>query len=336
MAEVQLTNISKRFDGVNAVDGLNLTIKDGELVVLLGPTGAGKTTTLRLIAGLEKPEEGSIFIDHKEVTDTPPAKRDIAMVFQEYSLYPHFSVYDNMAFPLRSPMRRLSENQIREKVHQVAKLLKIEHKLENKGTKLSGGEMQRVSIGRALVRDPAAFLMDEPLSSLDAKLRDDLRLELKRIQIDLNATFCYVTHDQMEAMTLADRIGVLSEGCLLQMGTPEEIYQEPLNIHVACRLGSPSINLLPPSALGIKSAPEGTYRLGIRPENILIGDTGISTTIKSVEHLGVETVIQLSIEDYEVAALAAPGKSYFKGEQVSISTIPEKVLYFNKAGDRII
>lgn len=336
MAEVQLQNISKSFDSETAVDRLNLTIKDGELVVLLGPTGAGKTTTLRLIAGLEKPEEGSVFIDHKEVTDTPPADRDIAMVFQEYSLYPHFTVYDNMAFPLRSPMRKLSERKIREKVHQVAELLKIESKLANKGTKLSGGEMQRVSIGRALVRDPAAFLMDEPLSSLDAKLRDDLRVELKRIQIDLNATFCYVTHDQVEAMTLADHIGVLAEGRLLQLGTPAEIYQDPLNTYVASRLGSPAINLLPAGALGINSVPEGTYNLGIRPENILIGDTGIPTTIKSVEHLGVDTVMQLSIEEYEVAALAPPGKLFTRGQQVSIATIPEKVLYFDKAGERII
>jgi len=335
MAEVQLENISKRFDGVTAIDGLSLTIKDGELVVLLGPTGAGKTTTLRLIAGLEKPEEGSVFIDHKEVTDTPPADRDIAMVFQEYSLYPHFTVYDNMAFPLRSPKRNLPEKKIREKVHQVAELLKIEDKLENKGTKLSGGEMQRVSIGRALVRDPAAFLMDEPLSSLDAKLRDNLRVELKRIQIDLNATFCYVTHDQVEAMTLADHIGVLSEGCLLQMGTPAEIYQEPLNTYVASRLGSPSINLLPAGALGINFAPEGTYNLGIRPENVIVGDTGISTTIKSVEYLGVDTVMQLSIDEYEVAVLAPPGQSFSRGQQVLISTIPEKVLYFDKSGERI-
>lgn len=335
MAEVQLKNISKSFDGVTAIDGFSLTIKDGELVVLLGPTGAGKTTTLRLIAGLEKPEEGSIFIDHKEVTDTPPADRDIAMVFQEYSLYPHFTVYDNMAFPLRSPMRSLSEKEIREKVHQIAELLKIEDKLANKGTKLSGGEMQRVSIGRALVRDPAAFLMDEPLSSLDAKLRDDLRVELKRIQIDLHATFCYVTHDQVEAMTLADHIGVLSEGCLLQIGTPAEIYQQPLNTYVASRLGSPVINLLPVGALGVSCAPEGTYNLGIRPENVLIGDTGISTTIESVEYLGVDTVMQLSLEDYKVAALAPPGQSFSRGQQVFISTIAEKVLYFDKSGERI-
>lgn len=336
MAEVQLTNVSKQFDNKFAVKGINLTVNDGELVALLGPTGAGKTTTLRLIAGLESPEEGRVIINHEDVTRTPPADRDIAMVFQEYSLYPHFSVYDNLAFPLRAPIRKLPEEQIREKVHHIASLLKIESKLKNKGTKLSGGEMQRVSIGRALVRDPAVFLMDEPLSSLDAKLRDELRVELKRIQIDLNATICYVTHDQVEAMTLADRIGVLSEGQLLQVGTPAEIYQEPLNTYVAHRLGSPSINLLPCGSLGLNSVPEGTCTLGIRPENILIGDSGVATTIKNVERLGVETVVRLTIEGVEIAALAPPGESFSKGQKVFISTIPGKILYFDQAGNRIL
>lgn len=335
MAEVKLSNISKRFNGVAAVDGLSLTIDDGELVVLLGPTGAGKTTTLRLIAGLEKPESGLVSIAHHDVTRTPPADRDIAMVFQEYSLYPHFSVYDNLAFPLRSPLRRLPEEQIREKVHHIAELLKIEHKLKNKGTKLSGGEMQRVSIGRALVRQPAAFLMDEPLSSLDAKLRDELRVELKRIQIDLHATICYVTHDQVEAMTLADRIGVLSEGRLLQVGSPAEIYKRPMNTYVAARLGSPSINLLPVGSLGFNSVPGGTESLGIRPENLIIGDTGLPTTIRGVEHLGAETVMRLSIDNCEMAALAPPGKYFSAGQRVFVSTIPEKVLFFDRAGERI-
>lgn len=335
MAEVQLSNITKRFAGETGVAGLNLTIADGELVALLGPTGAGKTTTLRVIAGLERPEEGTVLIDQVDVTQTPPADRDIAMVFQEYSLYPHFSVYDNLAFPLRSPLRRMPEAQIREKIQQIAELLKIETKLQNKGTKLSGGEMQRVSIGRALVRQPAAFLMDEPLSSLDAKLRDDLRVELKRIQIDLNATICYVTHDQVEAMTLADRIGVLSEGRLLQVGTPAEIYQAPINTYVAHRLGSPSINLFPAGALGINSTPPGTHSIGIRPENIIVGNSGTATTIRNVEHLGVETVMHLSVDGFDITALAPPGEYFTKGQQVSISTIPGKVLYFDQAGERI-
>lgn len=335
MAEVQLTNISKRFDDVAAIDELSLTIKDGELVVLLGPTGAGKTTTLRLIAGLEKPENGSVFIDNNDMTTTPPADRNVAMVFQEYSLYPHLTVYDNLAFPLRSPLRRLPEDQIEDKINTIAKMLKIDHKLNNKGTKLSGGEMQRVSIGRALVRQPTIYLMDEPLSSLDAKLRDELRVELKRIQIDMNATICYVTHDQVEAMTLADRIGVLSEGRLLQLGTPAEIYQKPLNTYVAARLGSPSINLVPVGSLGIISVPEGTQTLGIRPENVIFSETGFKTSIKGVEHLGAETVMYLSIEGCDIAALAPPGQSFSSGQQVSVSTVPEKVLYFNKVGDRI-
>lgn len=335
MAEIQLENLQKRFGDVVAVDDVNFTIKDGELVVLLGPTGAGKTTTLRLIAGLEAPDGGSVLIDQEEVTTKPPADRDIAMVFQEYSLYPHLSVYDNLAFPLRSPQRRMPEEKIKRKVLDIATLLRIENKLANRGTKLSGGEMQRVSIGRALVRNPAAFLMDEPLSSLDAKLRDELRVELKRIQIDLHATICYVTHDQIEAMTLADRIGVLSDGKLLQVGTPAEIYKDPFNTYVACRLGSPSINLLPAGALGIHSLPRGVHTLGIRPENIVIGDSGLFTTIKNVEHLGAETVMQLSIEGNDIAALAPPGKTYQAGEEVTVSTIPEKILYFNEAGLRV-
>lgn len=335
MAEIKLHNVTKRFNGVAAVDQMSLTIANGELLVLLGPTGAGKTTSLRLIAGLETPEAGGISIGHRDVTRASPAERDIAMVFQEYSLYPHFSVYDNLAFPLRSPRHHLSEEEIRARVTQVARLLRIDSKLDNRGTKLSGGEMQRVSIGRALVRQPAAYLMDEPLSSLDAKLRDDLRVELKRIQIDLAATICYVTHDQMEAMTLADRIGVLSEGRLLQVGTPEEIYQQPVSTHVACRLGSPSINLLPVGELGVTDGPGGAATMGIRPENILIAEAGIPTRIRAVEHLGTETVVKLRIEGHPLTALAPPGKGFTSGEKVSIEIQPETTLFFDTHGDRV-
>lgn len=335
MAEVILDNVTKHFGDVTAVKELSMTIADGELVVLLGPSGAGKTTTLRLIAGLEKPEEGHILIGGVDVTKAPPADRDIAMVFQEYSLYPHYSVYDNLAFPLRSPRRKLDKNEVDARVREVARLLRIESKLQNRGTALSGGEMQRVAIGRALVREPAAFLMDEPLSSLDAKLRDDLRVELKRIQMDLGATFCYVTHDQIEAMTLADRIGVLSDGRLLQVGTPEEIYQQPLNTYVACRLGSPRINLLPHGVLGFNHGPQNAATVGIRPENIVLSGEGISTRIHSVEHLGTETVIQLKIEGQNLAALAPPGKNFHRGEEVAITVIPGAQLYFDEAGWRI-
>lgn len=207
MADVRVHGVTKSFGDKQAVSGLDLRVADGEFVVLLGPTGAGKTTTLRLIAGLERPEAGTIHIGGRDVTRLDPASRDVAFVFQQYSLYPHLSVYENLAFPLRSPARRMSEDEIHSRVLDVAKLVRIDHKLENRSTRLSGGEMQRVAIGRALVRKPAIFLMDEPLSSLDAKLRADLRLELKRIQTELGATVLYVTHDQIEAMTMADRIG---------------------------------------------------------------------------------------------------------------------------------
>jgi multiple sugar transport system ATP-binding protein len=245
MANVSLRRVSKRFGTVEAVRDLSLTINDGEFVVLLGPSGAGKTTTLRLISGLERPDNGSISINGRDVTSDPPGTRDIAFVFQQFSLYPHLTVYDNLAFPLRSPARRVPEPVIRKRVEQTAELLHIAGKLENRATRLSGGEMQRVAIGRALVRDPAIYLMDEPLSSLDAKLRAELRLELKRIQVELGATILYVTHDQIEAMTMASRIGVIKDGELLQLGTPREIYENPSDRYVASRLGTPQINFLP-------------------------------------------------------------------------------------------
>jgi multiple sugar transport system ATP-binding protein len=249
MADVVLRNLAKRFGDTQALADLDLSIRDGEFVVLLGPTGAGKTTTLRLIAGLEKPDSGRIEIGGRDVAAEAPAERDVAFVFQQYSLYPHMTVYENLAFPLKAPVRKLSAEEIDRRVREVARMVRIDHKLENRSTRLSGGEMQRVAIGRALVRRPAIYLMDEPLSSLDAKLRAELRLELKRIQKELGSTLLYVTHDQVEAMTMADRIGIVAEGRLMQVGTPREIYGNPANLHVAARLGQPHINLLPADLL---------------------------------------------------------------------------------------
>src|ERR1700731_509299 len=220
MAEVLLQHVDKRFGETVAVRDLSLNIADGEFVALLGPTGAGKTTTLRLVAGLETPDSGSIRIDGRDVTGDAPADRDVAFVFQQYSLYPHLTVFENMAFALRAPIRRVPEVDIRTKVEEVARLLHIETKLQNKATQLSGGQMQRVAIGRALVRPPAIYLMDEPLSSLDAKLRGELRLELQPIQTDHGESTIPVHHDQTEAMTMPSQIGGIEAGRLMQIGTP--------------------------------------------------------------------------------------------------------------------
>ncbi|MFP4538809.1 MAG: ABC transporter ATP-binding protein, partial [Dichotomicrobium sp.] len=303
MAEAALHGVTKRFGNTTAVSRMNLKVADGEFVVLLGPTGAGKTTTLRLFAGLETPEEGQVEIGGRNVTAQGPAHRDVAFVFQQYSLYPHYSVFDNLAFPLRAPGRKMPPETINKRVREVAEMLRIGSKLENRATQLSGGEMQRVSIGRALVREPNLFLMDEPLSSLDAKLREDLRVELKRIQRDVGATIVYVTHDQLEAMTLADRIGVLNEGDLVQIAGPREMYERPANIYAAQRLGSPQINFLPPGLLGINSPPDGAETVGVRPEDVELNGAGVPAKVLTVEHLGVESIALLDVAGQSVHAM---------------------------------
>jgi len=245
MAEVVLKNVTKKFGPEIALDNVSMTIPDGSFVVLLGPTGAGKTTTLRMVSGLDNPDSGEILIGGQSMTGLTPAQRNVAMVFQQYSLYPHLTVRENLAFPLKSPLLKTPADDIARKIKDVAEVLQISHKLDNKATELSGGEMQRVSIGRALVRNPSIYLMDEPLSSLDAKLRADLRIELKRIQAKSGATLLYVTHDQIEAMTMATHVGVLDQGKLVQFGSPREIYENPVSIYAASRLGQPRINILP-------------------------------------------------------------------------------------------
>jgi multiple sugar transport system ATP-binding protein len=336
MAEVALLDVSKGFGAVKAVRGLTLSIAHGEFVVLLGPTGAGKTTTLRLIAGLERPDQGSVVIQGRVVTKEVPAERDVAFVFQQYSLYPHLSVYDNLAFPLRSPARRMDEKTIRRRIQQIAELLHIEHKLGNRATALSGGEMQRVAIGRALVREPAVYLMDEPLSSLDAKLRAELRLELKRIQRELGTTILYVTHDQIEAMTMADRIGVMSEGALVQLGSPREIYERPNTAYVAGRLGTPVINLIPAELLGDKVPPQART-VGLRTEHIRIsaGDgPGPRAQVHWVEHLGDQNHVHLKLATHSLVTLADPVRPLKAGDQVSLEF--DQPLYFDQAGNRVV
>jgi multiple sugar transport system ATP-binding protein len=286
MASISLNGITKKFGHKTAINDLTLDIQEGEFFVLLGPSGAGKTTTLRIISGLEKPEQGSIHFSNQDVANRAPAHRDCAFVFQQYSLYPHLTVYDNMAFPLRSPLLKTPESEVKKRVQEIAELLHMESKLQRKATALSGGEMQRVAIGRALVRRPQVYLMDEPLSSLDAKLREELRVELRRIQKTTGSTVVYVTHDQVEATTMADRIGILEDGHLQQVGTPQNIYNEPNSLKVAQRLGSPAINVLPTSWLAgntdIKVHTDASY-VAIRPEDISIMPASSGPEYKVVE-----------------------------------------------------
>ena len=332
MAKVELKNLFKTYNKkIEALHDINFTIEDGQFFVLLGPSGAGKTTTLRCIAGLEKIDSGSVLFNDESVTEDQPASRDVCFVFQQYSLYPHYSVYENLAFPLRSPMRKLPEDEIKNKVESIASMLKISNKLNNKATQLSGGEMQRVAIGRALVREPNLYLMDEPLSSLDAKLRESLRVELKNIQTNLNATILYVTHDQAEATTLADKIGVLKEGRIVQIGTPEEIYENPNSIYVSQRLGSPKINILPGSLFGMNNVPT----FGIRPENISISSGNHSAKIISIENLGSETVVALNFKDQEILVSIQGNYKSSINETINFDINTKKVLNFDEKGNRI-
>jgi multiple sugar transport system ATP-binding protein len=330
MAEVRLSGLSKRFGATTAVDGLTMTIPDGAFVVMLGPTGAGKTTTLRLVAGLERPDAGSVHIDGQDVTRATPAERDVAMVFQQYSLYPHLSVRDNLAFPLRSPLMAWPEDRIAARVQEVAEVLRIPHKLDNKATALSGGEMQRVSIGRALVRRPRIFLMDEPLSSLDAKLRADLRIELKRIHADLGATLLYVTHDQTEAMTMATHVGVLDAGRLVQLGSPREVYEDPVSLYVATRLGQPRINVLPADLFG--HGPAGATQIGLRPEHIETG-SGKEAQVGRVEHLGDQTRLHLTLDGHPIVTLTDPHSRLAPGDRLMVR--PRDPLFFDAEGRRV-
>jgi len=331
MAEVILENLSKSFGDEVALDQISMTIPDGSFVVLLGPTGAGKTTTLRLIAGLEKPDRGDVLIDGYSTGGLTPAQRDVAMVFQQYSLYPHLSVRENLAFPLRSPQLKTPEKEIIRKIREVTEVLHIAHKLDNKATELSGGEMQRVAIGRALVRNPKIYLMDEPLSSLDAKLRAELRVELKRIHQALGATLLYVTHDQIEAMTMATHVGVLEKGRLVQFAPPREIYENPVSRYVAERLGSPRINILPASLFG--DAPTGASTIGMRPEHIIQGKGGIRGRVRRIEHLGDHTRLHLNVAGHDLITLMNP-KSPAKPDDV-ITISPQDPLYFDASGNRI-
>jgi multiple sugar transport system ATP-binding protein len=333
MARLTINNLTKRFGSVVAVRDLSLDIADREFMVLLGPSGAGKTTTLRCIAGVEKPDVGEIFFDDHPMSRVSPAERDVALVFQTYALYPRKSAYENIAFPLEA--RKLSRSQIDAAVHEVARKLHIEHLLGRRPAQLSGGEQQRVALGRAMVRRPRAFLMDEPLTNLDFKLRVEMRSELKHIHRDLNTTLFYVTNDQTEAMSLADRIAVLDEGALQQVGTPEEIYDHPVNYFVASFIGSPRMNFLrcslrngsepaltnPAGAWQLPIAPRyrdairsrseaDAFTLGVRSEDIRLSlhpePDAIQAHVYVVEPLGDRTIFDLRLGDEPIKVRTAP------------------------------
>ena len=322
MATVEFRSVTKRFGEVVAVDDLSLEIEDGEFMVLVGPSGCGKTTAIRMVAGLEVPSEGQIAIADKVVNDQSPGRRDIAMVFQNYALYPHMNVERNIGFGLRQ--RRMPRSEINDRVREVSRLLGLDELLKRKPAQLSGGQRQRVAMGRALARHPRAFLLDEPLSNLDAKLRMQLRAELKRIHQLVPTTSIYVTHDQVEAMTLGHRIAVMAEGRIQQLGVPQEVYDHPANLFVAGFIGSPPMNLLDAAvqagtvtAAGVRiarpGAADGAAVLGVRPEALFPAGAddprpAIEIEVGLVEPLGSEVMVHGSLPGAETAAVPTEGE----------------------------
>ena len=372
MAEIKLEHLTKRFGRVVAVNDMTLKIHNQEFVVFLGPSGCGKTTTLRSIAGLEHPEGGEILIDGRRVNDLPPADRDIAFVFQFYALYPHLTVYDNIAFPLKAVKMTKAETQKR--VKEVAVILQIEEMLGRKPSHLSGGEMQRVALGRAIVRRPKAFLMDEPMSNLDAKLRVDMRSELKRLQHELGATTIFVTHDQVEAMSMADRIAVMHQGVLQQIGTPQQVYNQPKSLFVAGFMGNPSMNLIAGQiqsqegksvlhlthtdvavelsneqmALASQEASDHELVFGVRPEHVIVSkdpiEGGIKATVHLVEALGWANIIDIFLGENrdtgDIMLLRARTHSAFRvdiGQAVWLDLAePKHIHLFNRRTEQAI
>ena len=358
MASIRLDGVTKRFGDVTALNDVSFEINDGEFFTILGPPGAGKTTTLRTIVGLEQQEEGSVFVDDECVDDVYPGDRDIAIVFQNLALYPDKSVYNNLAFPLKQ--QGVSRADIKQRVMSTAELLGIEPLLKRKPAKLSGGERQRVALGRALVRDPRAFLLDEPISALDALLRLRMRTELKRLQQELGRTLVYVTHDQVEAMSMSERIGILREGVIQQVAPPEDIYNRPGNEFVATAVGSPPINFLrlaassangeltadheaftisvKPGALAeeVKSAERLT--VGARPEDVHIvhDGEGIPAKVYVTEPLGAETVADLHVGEQVVKALADPELELRTDQPVKLRLDARRLHLFDESGDAIL
>jgi multiple sugar transport system ATP-binding protein len=353
MVEVRLEKVTRNFGKGKGVFNISMQVEDGEFFVLLGPSGCGKTTTLRIIAGLELLDSGKIFLGSNEITDFPPKERDMAMVFQNYALYPFLTVAGNLAFPLKK--RKVPKDQIESKIEEVAKVLGISDLLDRKPGQISGGQRQRVALGRAIVREPSVFLMDEPLSNLDAKLRTSMRGELKRIQKSFATTTIYVTHDQVEAMTLADRVSVLNNGIMVQLDSPLKIYDMPRNSFVAAFLGDPQMNILPAELInengelkiklanqvlnlpinGIQLPAETTsidVNLGFRPEDVLITDKGLKAKVLVIQNLGRSRIehLQLIGSGKEIIRMGASDSPLFAGEIVSIMPSESKFYLFDQ------
>ena len=349
MGAINITDVGKIYpNGTRALENVNIEIHDGEFVVLVGPSGCGKTTLLRMVAGLEDITEGEISIADKVVNEVAPKDRDIAMVFQNYALYPHMSVYDNMAFSLK--LRKLPKDEIDAKVKEAAKTLEIDELLDRKPKALSGGQRQRVAMGRAIVRNPKIFLFDEPLSNLDAKLRIQMRLEIKKLQQKVGVTSIFVTHDQVEAMTLADRLAVINNGIIEQLGTPIEIYDNPKSLFVAGFIGSPQMNFLNGnlknktlSAEGfeikdVNTDFEGEVTLGIRPEHLVQSESGlINLTVDLVEQLGSDNIVYGQLKNKKDFCYRCPGnQTVEKGSNLRLNIENNKYYIFDKStGKRV-
>ena len=333
MSWIQLKNVSKKFDDLEIIPPLNLEIKDGEFVVFVGPSGCGKSTLLRLIAGLEDVSSGQIFINGEDATEVSPAKRKLAMVFQSYALYPHMTVRKNISFPLR--MAGVSNAEQVKKVDDAAKVLNLSEYLDRKPGQLSGGQRQRVAIGRAIVREPQAFLFDEPLSNLDAALRVGMRVEISELHKRLATTMIYVTHDQVEAMTMADKIVVLQNGKIEQVGSPLDLYRSPINTFVASFIGSPKMNIIE----GVQASKHRSESIGIRPEHISISDSNGTWegTIGVSEQLGSDTFfhVKCQFQDQSITVRAVGGLELAYGQTVFLTPDQKHLHRFDKSGLRI-
>jgi multiple sugar transport system ATP-binding protein len=342
VATLDLVNVVKSFDDTTILHGINLAIHDGEFVVFVGPSGCGKSTLLRVIAGLETPSAGDICIDGNNVNTVTAAQRGCAMVFQSYALYPHMTVYDNMAFGLEN--MGMPSAQIASKVSGAAKLLRLDELLQRKPTQLSGGQRQRVAIGRAIVREPKVFLFDEPLSNLDAELRVSMRAEIRDLHARLKATMVYVTHDQVEAMTMADKIVVLRAGKIEQIGAPLDLYNHPANTFVAGFIGSPRMNFLPASILPHDAAtakavplPQGTHSIGLRPEHVQLDSQGlISMKVSQVEQLGSSSLLHGTVGQDTPFEMVCTGQTQVSsGDTVGLALPLAHLHYFDKHGLRL-